>query len=372
VYRSANPTAGSPTFASYFPSATAGNNYYLAIDPSNNIYVGDAFNSIYLELGYSAVPGTGQNIYPSWTNSTGANSAFYDQANQTLWTASAGVVSSLTGYQLYNNTQTAFGLGTNASSIVADSTGNLYLIGSATIQQYPGPFRAGDVSTSNSGYVYVCTTPGMPGTWSGPMNASSLGTAGQVLAVNSGATAPTWVTPSTTTAPPQVAGLKGWTFDFSTYTANTGLGLTAGVGYYQAVYLAAGTVVSNIGVAASAAGTSTTLYLGLYSSTTRLAATSGLATASISTSTYQSQAVTSSYTVTTSGIYWIGLLSVGGTGASIFRNLPTSSLANAGATATANNLTLRASSLGTGLTSLPTSISGTPASLTQILIAGVS
>jgi hypothetical protein len=173
-----------------------------------------------------------------------------------------------------------------------------------------------------------------------------------------------------------VVNWKAWTFDPSTYSSNTVFGPTLGVGYYQAVYLTAGTVITNfLWPVATSAGT-TTLYYGLYNSTGMVSNGATLINGSYSSSsatpnTTAVLAFATTYTVPTSGQYWIGILCVGGTTLNFWRNIPTTGLTNLNSGPVANTLTMRASTLGSGLTALPTSISGTPTSTTQVFLLGL-
>jgi len=85
---------------------------------------------------------------------------------------------------------------------------------------------------------------------------------------------------------------------------------TKGQVYFIAIYLQAGQVVNNVNFHVVTAGSSATLYAGLYSGGgTQLGVTSSF-TAN-ATGNY-TKALTSAYTVTTSGMYWIGLLVTAG------------------------------------------------------------
>jgi hypothetical protein len=303
IYRSTNPTSGTPTYSAYYSNGTAGtDNYYLAIDSSNNIYSSDTGNSLYNKISYVASPGTGT-LSATYTNTSQLYSGFYDQVNQILWTASiSGVQSPIYGYNFYNGVQTSYSLGTNASSIVSDSTGNLYLIGSANIKQYPGPFRVGDVVTDTAGNIYTCSAAGMPGTWARYPVYTGMGYQGVGLggiSVNVGETFPRQLTTA------NAGGTTG--------RLKTGL-----------IYLTAGQVVSNIRFATgTTAGSSLTgTWGGLFtlsgSLLTLVAATAqqSLSTMAINTlftwpiATIASGS-SSTYTVPTSGIYYVGFCITG-------------------------------------------------------------
>jgi hypothetical protein len=312
ILRSTNPTSGTPTYSDYYSNGSTGtDNYYLAIDSSNNIYSSDSGNSLYNKISYVASPGTGT-LSATYTNTLQLYSGFYDQVNQILWTASSsGVQSPIYGYNFYNGVQTSYPLGTNASSIVSDSTGNLYLIGSANIKQYPGPFRVGDVVTDTAGNIYTCSAAGMPGTWAKYPVYTGMGYQGLALggiSVSVGETAPRQLT----------------TGNISSVTTR----LRTNV-----VYLTAGQVISNVRfVTGGTAGASLTgnwggLFTISSSTLTLVAATANQSLTSMAANTTFTWPIatiasgsSSTYTVPTSGIYYIGVCVTGTTVPSFIGN----------------------------------------------------
>lgn len=122
-----------------------------------------------------------------------------------------------------------------------------------------------------------------------------------------------------TTAPAYNAGLlgsagcKGATFDRALCPeVNTTL-TTTGQVYMQAIWLAAGTVVSNIKIwsATTGAGTPTHCNAGLYDSSGNLLATgTDLANAAWGANTLRTFTMQSAYTIPTSGLYYIAYSTV--------------------------------------------------------------
>jgi hypothetical protein len=140
--------------------------------------------------------------------------------------------------------------------------------------------------------------------------------------------------------------------------------MAKGIGFYSAAYLTAGTVISNvyINIATAGAGLSN-CYVGLFNATTRVAVSAAISTAWQTTGPV-SNAFAASYTIPTTGIYYVAILfGNGSTTAPILYSTPgTAGLVNINTSASAGTLaTTRMVSLGSGLTALPTSISGTPA-----------
>lgn len=107
-----------------------------------------------------------------------------------------------------------------------------------------------------------------------------------------------------------INGSKGETMDRNTCVeANNAIGAT-GVLYMQAIYLTAGTVVSNISFcsATTAANTPTHWMFGLFdASRNLLAATADQTTTAWAANTLKTVAVTSPYTVPTTGLYYVGI-----------------------------------------------------------------
>ena len=194
---------------------------------------------------------------------------------------------------------------------------------------------------------------------------SSAGTNGGVLTSNG--TSFSLATP-TATLSPAVNGFKAWTFDPGSAAASNVV-TVSGYAYFTAVYLQAGVTYSTVSWRVTAGAASSTMTWGLYNSTTQLAVTSATSTTSAAT---LSANFGTAYTPTTSGVYWIGTIVLGGT--------PTVTSSAAGfatvnfplITGVANTLTLRISTIGS-LSSLPTTISGTPTTTNaQLWLAGLS
>jgi hypothetical protein len=153
---------------------------------------------------------------------------------------------------------------------------------------------------------------------------TTLGTAGQVLTVNAGATALQYSTPSggsstpdasTGSLPPSyyytnVSYQSIDPFLIMTYAAsgntpyfNPGRQYV----YFQGVYLPSGVTINYLTFYSQTATSAATMYMGIYNSTTRLAVTAAITTA-FQTAQVVSTPFAASYTVPTTGYYWIALL----------------------------------------------------------------
>ena len=152
------------------------------------------------------------------------------------------------------------------------------------------------------------------------------------------------------------------------------LTVTAGTIYYTAVWVPQATTITNILYAISTGGgTTANCYVGLYNASgTQLGVSANLGTAWGTTGTYTT-AMSSTATISTPGLYYVAF--VAGTSTSLaFRSHATATLANLGATFSANTLAGggRGMTGATGQTTLPSSVSGTPAALTQPIFAALS
>ena len=187
---------------------------------------------------------------------------------------------------------------------------------------------------------------------------TAVGSNGTVLTSNGSALS--YVTPVAMT-PPALNGLKAWTYDAGTNTVATGgLTLTTGVVYFMAVYLQAGVTYSNVYVITATGVGSSYVTVGLYNATTQLAVTGNIATTPPS-NTQASGSFGTAYTPTNSGVYWLGIITSTAASHLFAYNQTTAAAINVGPnTVAANTLNQRCSTL-TGFTSLPTTISGTPA-----------
>lgn len=118
------------------------------------------------------------------------------------------------------------------------------------------------------------------------------------------------VTPASANLGP--TGALAETFPRALATTNSTIG-ASGTLFLQAVYLVAGQVVSNIGMmaATTAAATTSNLQFGLYSSAlAKLAESSDQGAYTWAANTAKTLAMTSAYTVTQSGLYYIALKQV--------------------------------------------------------------
>ena len=150
---------------------------------------------------------------------------------------------------------------------------------------------------------------------------------------------------------------------------------TKGIGYYSAVYLPAGTVVSKLWIPVEVAGSSATCYAGIYSANAQLGVTSSF---TANATGWASASLTTPFTVSTAQVFYIGVLVVNSstTSPQLFY-IPTLSnsftnYASFVPAPSSGNLGGQVCSLGTGLTSLPSLISGTPTSQTAVFVVGIS
>jgi hypothetical protein len=223
---------------------------------------------------------------------------------------------------------------------------------------------AGTLAVSNGGLNATTTAVG-----SIPLGSSTtaytplaIGTNGQVL--TAGATTASWVTP-TPTYSPLLNKFLAATLDTAFNPSGTTT-LVINTTYYSAIYLRAGTTYSTLSINIDNSGTSSTMNVGLYNSTTRLAIGTALAsnTSGILTFTF-----TSSYTPTSSGVYWVAFCCLTGSPTPGIGAI-TSNYANINLTAAAGSLTLRTSSIASS--ALPSTISGTPGVSTNLYLVALA
>jgi hypothetical protein len=233
-------------------------------------------------------------------------------------------------------------------------------------------------SQGNQGIYIQSTSSSVPTTslWADTSTSGSAvipvgGTTGQVLNKTSSADYDTsWVTSTSTyVSVPSINNQIAWTMDpvYVSNQTNT-TSVLPGVAQYLKIYLQAGMVLTNVSVFVNTAGVSiNSSYVGLYNATTQLTVTPAITTA-FTASGLVTTSFATAYTIPTSGFYFIGVL-IGNGSTTVprfatnpsYNFVPAGTLINAGLTPTLNTLTLRSSTLGTGLTALPSSISGTPA-----------
>ena len=207
---------------------------------------------------------------------------------------------------------------------------------------------------------------------------STVGSNGQVLTVVSGA--PAWaaasggavnVNSATGYVPPSywISGAYAQTLDpnSQSYIATQGgntPAYTVAKGYlnFAAIYLVSGQTVTNLSFYVETAGTAATCYLGLYNATTQLGATASF---TANATGFLTKALTTPYSVTTSGLYYIAFLCVNTstTAPLIFGGVPNNIqivFTGFGPTPTSNTLNNLASYIAGTATTLPSTISGTP------------
>lgn len=160
------------------------------------------------------------------------------------------------------------------------------------------------------------------------------------------------------TVRPTDHSLKAWTFDPA--TASTVQGVVSGTLYLSALYVHVDTVVTRLYYGAGTAANTPVAsqnYIGIYNAAGTLVASASID--STVTNANGPQYVTVSSTTLVAGNYWVGILQNAATPQQLVRSAPAFvSMANMGLSATS----LRAATNGTGLTSLPSSI--TPSSNT--------
>jgi len=276
-----------------------------------------------------------------------------------------------------NNTITNISLSTGVTgslpvaNLAAGSVGQYIQTGPSGVGWAYGPVAAttttsgliqlaGDLSGTSTSPTVVSVAHVTTGTLpvaNGGTNLTAVGSNGTVLTSNGSALS--YVTPVATT-PPALNGLKAWTYDAGTNTVATGgLTLATGTVYFMAVYLQAGVTYSNVYVITATGVGSSYVTVGLYSATTQLAVTGNIATTT--TNTQASGSFGTAYTPTTSGVYWLGIITNSAAASHLFAfNQATAAAINVGPnTVAANTLNQRCSTLT--VASLPTTISGTPA-----------
>jgi hypothetical protein len=226
----------------------------------------------------------------------------------------------------------------------------------------------------NQGMYIQASSSGVPTTslWADTSTVGSAvvpvgGLSGQVLNKNTNSDYDTgWVNPLVPAIGiPAMHGYLAWTCDPVVCSGQAVVMPSGGI-YYHMIYLQQGMVISNISVSVGTAGSGlTNCYLGLYNSTTQLAVTAAITTAFQSTGIVKT-AVTSPYTVPTTGYYYVSVL-IGNASTTGPRFIAPSAVNydsntyNAGQTAASNTLSLRASLQAGSATVLPSTISGTPA-----------
>jgi len=225
-----------------------------------------------------------------------------------------------------------------------------------------GTFAIGDFIIARDGKVWVCTTAGTPGTWTqagGTSGAASESAAGIVeLATNAetatGTDTARAVTPAgllgVVSNPMLPTGAIAETFPRMGATlANVGL-ISTGRIHHVAIILRAGQVVSSASFlsATTAASVPLNQWFALYSAdlTTILAITADDTTTAWGSNTVKTLAFTASYTVPTTGVYYLSIVVKATT-------VPTFACVNA--SATANGLTPKTSGHGAGSLTNPAS-----------------
>lgn len=151
--------------------------------------------------------------------------------------------------------------------------------------------------------------------------------------------------------------------------------VTTGTVFYSAIYLPNGTSPSTLYFNVQTAGTLASMYAGLYTATAQIGVSSTFnmnATGTVSAAI--SATSTGTLTGLSAGVYFVAILCrIGATTAPTLLGSPSgNTIANFGPGTTAGSLTRQASTLGSALSALPTTISGTPTSAGTVIYAGVS
>ena len=201
---------------------------------------------------------------------------------------------------------------------------------------------------------------------------STLGTAGQVLTVNSGATALQYSTPSGGSSTPNAStgsfppsyywsNVSYQSVDpllASVYASSVGSAYqtpTRANVYFTGIYLPSGVTVNYLSFHCPTITSVAACYLGLYNSTTRLAQTSSF----VANRYLNQQSLTSSYTTTSAGIYWVAfLVTTATTVPSITGTSNVFNLLSFGPTTSSGTLTVSTSYITGGYSTLPLTFSG--------------
>ena len=361
------PSAGTPPPAG---SADAGpiasgpqfggpGQWQLAVGSVSAYYIRVVYNNqSYWSYDDSLVLTTGPQGPTGATGSAGATGATGTAATITVGSTTTGAAgtsasvsnSGTSSAAVLNFTVPKGDTGATGATGATGSQGNQGIYIQSTSSSVPTTSLWADTSTSGSAVIPVG------------------GTTGQVLNKTSSTDYDTsWVTPTSTyVSVPSINNQIAWTMDPVYVGVQTNLTSVVGIAQYLKIYLQAGMVLTNVCVYVNTAGVGiANSYIGLYNATTQLAVTSVITTAFQSAGFVQTPFATA-YTIPTSGFYFIGVLIGNGSttqprfATSASYNFTNSSMLNAGLTPTSNTLTLRSSTLGTGLTALPSSISGTP------------
>ena len=215
---------------------------------------------------------------------------------------------------------------------------------------------------------------------------NTLGTAGQVLTVNAGATALQYSTPSGGSSTPNAStGSLPPSYYYTNISyqsidpllveayASAGntpyISPTRGYVYFTGIYLPSGVTVNYLSFHSVVNPSSANCYMGLYNSTTRLALTNSFTAVRY----LNQQSLTSSYTTTSAGIYWVAIIFPTATtlpSITAMSNV-SANLGSFGPTTSSGTLTVSTSYI-TGYSTLPSTFSGvTPTNSNYIAWVGV-
>jgi hypothetical protein len=289
--------------------------------------------------GVTTSTGSGSNVLSnSPTFGNGGGSGF---AGQIL--LSNGTIGGATG-------QTYIGASATTTVTVAMPSSTDTLVGRATTDTLTNKSISGSTNTITN----VSLTTGVTGT----------------LPVANGGTGSSASLGLTNNQQPALNGFIAQSFDVAAGPAPTSKALATGTCYFIAVYLIAGQVLNKYNFYCQAASAGQT-YVGLYTSSGLISGTSVSNSSGFGSTGTNSFSLTSSYTVPTTGVYWVGLI-VGGA-CSVSANAYNTAAGVNWPTSTNPSGTLTGVRFGTqSQSTLPATISGTVTLASQIIAVGLN
>ena len=321
--------------------------------------------------GYQGQIGVGTQGSQGYQGSAGTNGTNGTQGNQ--------------GYQGVAGTN-----GTNGAQGAQGATGsqgnqgyqgNQGSIGTQGNQGSQGVYTSNGTAPTDTTLLWLDTSATGNGT-QGPQGAQ--GASGSQLTAMNGTLPPAfWSTSTTLTS---LAGPTYMSASIDTIVAGSA-GTVAGGGNAwstpllkgtvrtTAVYLVAGTVISKLWLPVTTAGSSATCYMGLYNATTQLAVTSSF---TANATGWSIGTLTSSYTIPTTGIYYVAILATNTstTSPSVLFVSSFSSAFAAGSVfqpaPTSGNLAGQSPFFGSALNTLPSTVSGTVSLDSLAFLVGLS
>lgn len=188
-----------------------------------------------------------------------------------------------------------------ASGLTGATSASRYVGATAAGPPTTGTFAVGDFVVTQAGRIWVCTSAGTPGTWQPQINGAELD----------------WKLPT---------GALADTYERDDSTSNLSA-LSSGRMSLYAIYLRAGQVIANItfwsGTTPLAVGSNQWFAL-FDASRTRLRVTADDTSTAWGANAFKTLALASSYTVPTSGLYYLGICVVASTVPTLTGRLPNS------------------------------------------------